>query len=106
MLYIIDHFKPGRVAVRYPEPRALGANKDSAKSRCRVEGVVLEACSSRNLEVVTGALTTISKNLGSKSGKAKEYLASDDLRGLDWSLLKNSKIREAILVAASVLPPE
>lgn len=101
VLDIIDQFKPAQVAVRYPEPTAQGANRDSAKARCRVEGVVLEAANARNLQVVTGALNTISKNLGSKS--AKSYLGTDDLRGLDWSQHTDAKIREAILVAVSVL---
>lgn len=100
VLRIIEQYQPTGVAVRYPEPTALGANKDSARSRCRVEGIVLEAASSSNLEVVTGTLNTISKNLGSKS--AKQYLSSNDFRGLDWSKQKGN-VQEAILVAASIL---
>src|SRR6266481_3827632 len=57
-LYIIDTYHPVKVAIRYAERNARGANKDSAKSRCRVEGVVLEAAATRNLETVTGALNT------------------------------------------------
>jgi Holliday junction resolvasome RuvABC endonuclease subunit len=99
-LHILDQYHPLGVAVRYPENTALGANKDSARARCRIEGVVLEAAASRNLDVITGALKTISKNLGTKS--AKDYLASDEFRGLDWSKYQ-PKVQEAILVAASVL---
>ncbi len=97
---IIQQYQPTGVAVRYPEPTARGANKDSARARCRVEGVVLEASGSHNLEIVTGTLNTISKNLGSKS--AKNYLSSGDFRGLDWSKQKGN-VQEAILVAASIL---
>jgi Holliday junction resolvasome RuvABC endonuclease subunit len=103
VLYILDTYKPSRVAVRYPEPTAKGANKNSAKARCRVEGVVLEAASSRNLEVVTGAMNTFGKFAGSRS--PKDDLLSGEFRKLDWSKYKDSKIREAIYVGASLLPP-
>jgi len=103
VLQIIQQYGPTGVAVRYPEPTARGATKDSARARSRVEGVVLEVASSGNLQVVTGTLNTISKNLGSKS--AKNYLASDDFRGLDWSKHK-ANVQEAILVAASILVEE
>jgi hypothetical protein len=101
-LYIIETYGPGRMGVRYSERNARGANKDSAKSRCRVEGVVLEVGSSRNLNIVAGALNTFAKHSGSIS--TKEELKSDDLRGLDWAKFKDTKLREAILVAAALLP--
>jgi len=99
--HIIDTYNPTTVAVRYPERIARGANTDSAKSRCRVEGVLVEVSSTKNKAVVTGALNTFGKHAGSSS--LKNDLASDDLRGLDWSKY-NDKVREAILVAASLLP--
>jgi len=101
ILHIITQYEPTGMAVRYPEHTALGANKDSARARCRVEGVVLEVAASKNLEVVTGTLNTISKNLGGKHS-AKEYLATDDFRGLDWSNYKTN-LQEAIVVATSIL---
>jgi hypothetical protein len=69
VLHIIETYGPGRMGVRYSERNARGANKDSAKSRCRVEGVVLEAGSSRNLDIVVGALNTFAKHSGSHSTK-------------------------------------
>ena len=104
VLYIIDTFGPKKLAVRYAERNAQGANKDSAKCRCRVEGVVLEAASSKNLKIVSGGLGTFAKH--SRSESPKTDLVSNDLRGLDWSNYKNPKLREAILVAASLLPDE
>jgi hypothetical protein len=101
--HIIDIYKPEAVAVRYPERVARGFNKDSAKSRCRVEGVLVEVSGTKNRNVVTGSLNTFGKHLGSKS--PKDDLSSDELRGLDWSQHKD-KIREAILVAVSLLPSE
>jgi hypothetical protein len=103
VVHIIDVYKPTKIAVRYPEPTAMGANKNSAKSRCRVEGVVLETSSSKGLETVTGALNTFGKYSRSKS--PKDDLDCADLRGLDWSNYKD-KVREAILVAASLLPSQ
>jgi Holliday junction resolvasome RuvABC endonuclease subunit len=104
VVHILDTYKPDRVAVRYPEPTAKGANKNSAKERSRVEGVVLEAAGARNLEVVTGAMNTFGKFSGSRS--PKEELASDEFRNLDWSKYRDSKTREAIFVAAALLPPK
>lgn len=102
VLFILDTYKPEKVAVRYPEPTAQGANKNSAKERSRVEGVVLEAASSKNLAVVTGAMNTFGKFSNSRS--PKDDLASAEFRQLDWSKYKDSKAREAIYVAASLLP--
>ena len=101
VLYILDTYKPSRVAVRYPEPTAMGANKNSAKARCRVEGVVVEAAGSKSLEVVTGAMNTFGKLAGSKS--PKEDLSSTEFRQVEWASYKDSKIREAIYVGASLL---
>jgi hypothetical protein len=100
--YIIERYRPRRVAIRYSEGNARGANKNSSKARCRVEGVVLEAAASKNLDIVTGPLTTFAKHSGSKS--PKEDLTEDDLRGLDWSQYKDPKLRESILVSVSLLP--
>jgi hypothetical protein len=103
VLYLLDTYRPAKVAVRYPEPTAVGASKNSAKARCRVEGVVMEAAGSKNLEVVTGAMNTFGKFAGSRS--PKDDLSSGEFRQLDWSKHKDSKTREAIYVAASLLPP-
>ncbi len=107
ILLIIDQLQVDRLAVRYPEPfggRAgtLVAVQDSNRRRCRIEGVVLEAAHSRNKGVRTGALTTISSSLGTRS--AKKYLDNDDLRGLDWSEYRDKNLREAILAAVAALP--
>jgi Holliday junction resolvasome RuvABC endonuclease subunit len=99
--HIINDYAPGRVAIRYAERKAQGSNTDAAKARCRVEGVVLELASSRNLDVVTGTMNTFAKYT---PGSPKEDLQRNDLRGLDWSDYRDSKLREAILVAASLLP--
>ena len=99
VLYILDTYKPEKVAVRYPEGIAR-TNANSARARCRVEGVVLEAAGSRNLETVTGPRSTFSKQFGKFS---PEDLASDDLRGIHLSNFK-PWLQEAIFVAASLLP--
>jgi hypothetical protein len=100
MLHIIQRYKPQIVAVRYPEPTGRAGGSDAMRRRVRIEGVVLEAADFSGLPVTTGALVTISANLGVKS--AKTYLGEEDLRGLDWSK-RNSLGREAILVAVSAL---
>jgi len=102
IMYILDTYNPAGVAVRYPEPTAQGAGKNSAKARCRVEGVLMEAASSRNLRVITGALNTFGKLARRES--PKQDLSSGQFRDLDWSRYKDPKIREAIYVGASLLP--
>lgn len=102
---LLHQYKPNRVAVRQsetflkgkPGPTAFG----SMLQRARVEGVVMELAHSQGLEVQPGALAQIGSGLGSKN--AKSYLVADDLRGLDWSKIKNASDREAILCAASLL---
>ena len=97
---LLEKYSPlTAVGVRYPEPFGSKAN-DSSRRRNRIEGVILEAANSLTIRVITGALVTISKRLGSKA--AKHYLDGDDLRGLDWSKF-NKNLREAILTAASAL---
>jgi hypothetical protein len=101
MLHLIDTYHPVAVGVRYPEPAGRGGNRDSARERSRVEGIVLEAAHSRGLPVLTGALATISKQLGTK--KAKRYIDDGDLRGLDLTSLPVPR-REAVLVGVAQLP--
>lgn len=103
VIFILEQYNPTKVAIRHPERNSRGANTDAARARCRVEGVILEVANSKALEVVTGALNTVSKNLGSDS--AKDYLESDEFRGLNWGNYANY-LKEAILVAASVLPSD
>lgn len=101
VLLLLSQHSPDVVAVRYAETFGRQSVRDSDYRRCRIEGVILEAANSRGLRVVTGALASISKNLGTKA--AKHYLEGNDLRGLDWSKYPAKNVREAILVAASAL---
>lgn len=103
LLHLIDTYHPVAVGVRYPEPSGRGGNRDSARQRSRVEGVILEAANARGLPVLTGALTTIAAKLGTK--KAKKYVDDAELRGLDLSSLPLPR-REAVLVAVALLPVE
>jgi hypothetical protein len=99
LILIIDQYKPVKVSVRYPE-RSPGANKSEAKARCRVEGVALEAASSRGKPVITGTFNSITKRLGSES--AKSYLQSGDFRGVDLEEYPQY-VQEAIMWACAAL---
>jgi len=100
--YAVDH-----VAVRYAEtflrhklkPNVLA----SMYARARIEGVVVEAAASLNVPVLTGTLGTISAGLGSR--RAKSYLESGEIRGIDLNG-KPTNRREAILTAAAALAGE
>jgi len=92
------------VAVRYaetflahkPKPNILA----SMYARARIEGVCVEAAAQLQLKVLTGPLATISAGLGSR--RAKRYLESGEVRGIDLTT-KNTNIQEAILAAIAVL---
>jgi hypothetical protein len=100
-VHLYERFGPQIAAVRYAENVMGRSNQASGNRRCRVEGVLLEVSHSRGVKVSTGALITISKNLGTR--RAKRYLENDDFRGIDWtSYPKNCQ--EAILIAVSALP--
>lgn len=101
LLLLLDEHSPDIVAVRYAETFGRQGVRESDYRRCRIEGVILEAANSKGAKVVTGALVSISKNLGTKA--AKHYLEDSDLRGLDWSKYPAKNTREAILVAAAAL---
>lgn len=98
-------YKPDAIAVRLaetflqqkPNPTAL----QSMFGRARIEGVMLEVAESSGTPVHSGQLSMMRAKLKTKSAKA--YLAADELRGLDWSTIRNDNRREAILVAASAL---
>jgi hypothetical protein len=98
---IVQSYLPDIAAIRFPETFQPHVKHVLLGQRCRVEGVVIEVVCSSGIKILTGPLASIAKNLGSKT--AKHYLASDELRGLDWSKHKPNG-REAILVAASALP--
>ena len=100
VLHVIDTYHPVAVAVRYPEPISRSSN--SARQRCRVEGVVLEAAASRRLPILTGPLATIAAKL--RTRKPKTYIETGTLRGLDLSSVPASG-REAVLIAVAQLPP-
>lgn len=82
---------------RKPTPTSL----DSMFARARIEGVLLEALASKQVSVSCGKLQQIASGLGTKT--AKHYLDEDEVRGLDWSSIKNANTREAILAAVSIL---
>ncbi len=99
---------PNVVAVRQsetflqfkPKPNVLA----SMLSRARIEGALLASASESGLRILSGNLTTIRAALSTKSAKA--YLDGDEVRGLDWSHIKNEKVKEAILAAVAALGVE
>ena len=90
-------YKPDSVAVRLaetflqqkPNPTAL----QSMFERARIEGVMLEIAEASGARVHSGKMAMMRSGLKTKSAKA--YLSGDDLRGLDWSTIKNDNRREA-----------
>jgi len=98
--HIFQTYKPSIAMVRSVEPTARGSNKEGARRRLRIEGVLLQTTDSCGIKATIGALATISGKLGSQ---AKKYVDSGELRGLDLSKVPLLS-REAVLVAVAALP--
>jgi hypothetical protein len=98
---LVDTYAPAAAVVRFPEFSARGGNKEGARRRLRIEGVLLEASCAYGLPARGAVLANIGAKLGSK--QAKKYLGSGDLRGLDLSPLPEYA-REAALAAVTALP--
>jgi hypothetical protein len=101
LLDLLKSHNVQRVGVRVAESNAKGANKEGARNRTRIDGVLLEVAGTQRLEVVHGALSTIGKELGAKDAKAQ--LEEDEFRGLALADLK-LELREAVLVGVAALP--
>lgn len=103
--HLLRQFAPLAVSLRFAEHSGPGGRKDSDRKRARIEGVVMELAFSNGVPVSVGPLQQMALRLGEKNAKAaKELLASDEVRKLDWSSIKDKSRREAILTAISVLP--
>lgn len=100
VLHLIEQFGPDAIAVRFPETFGRGPAREADHRRSRIEGVVMEVAHCEGLRVETATLTTISKNLDTRSAKA--YLDNEVFRGMDWDRYPKN-VKEAILVGASFL---
>jgi hypothetical protein len=98
--FLVESYKPLAATVRTAESVARGSNREGARRRLRIEGVLLQTIDSCGLKATIGALAMISGKLGSQ---AKKYIESGELRGLDLSEIPPST-REAVLVAVAALP--
>ena len=100
---LVGQFSIGALAVRYAELATPSRRVDSDRRRARIEGVILEAAAARRCDTLTGAWKSISSRLGTP--KAKDYVTSASVRGLDLSGMKK-EAQEAAIVAVSALPSE
>jgi Holliday junction resolvasome RuvABC endonuclease subunit len=97
---LVLRFEPRSGAIKYIEQIARGANANSSRVRCRIEGVILQLLDEERLSIFTGNYRQVSSQLGSES--AKQYLTGNDLRGIDLSKVPGSR-RDAILMAVAAL---
>jgi hypothetical protein len=97
---LVEAYKPAVATIRTAESVARGGNKDGARRRSRIEGVLLQTIDECGLNVTIGALAMISGRLGSR---AKPYIDSGNFRGLDLSQVRTPS-REAVCVAVAALP--
>lgn len=104
ILSLVEQHELDRAAVRAcetalkskPKPNVLA----SMLTRTRIEGVIVEAAASQGLPVLNGVLNTMSAKL--KTKRAKGYLESQELRGIDLSSIPKLR-QEAVLVAVAAL---
>lgn len=90
-------------AIRFSETFIKKINSKtlgSMLSRARMEGVVVEAATSKGIKILTGNLNKISSRMNTKSAKA--YVGTDELRGIDLSSVPKYR-HEAVLTAVSAL---
>lgn len=97
---LVKQYDATAVALRLPESHGRHGYTEADGRRSRLEGVLMELGAANGLAVVAGNLKTVGTRQG--VAKPKDELASEDLRGLDWSTL-NVKKREAVFAAASAL---
>lgn len=97
---VVERYKPDAATIRAAESVARGSNKEGARRRSRIEGVLLQTIDSCGLKATIGALAMISGKLGTQ---AKKYIESGDFRGIDLSEIPSAS-REAVLVAVAALP--
>ncbi|MBC8352399.1 MAG: hypothetical protein H8E66_10455 [Planctomycetes bacterium] len=88
-------------AIRFPESNRRSSGTKGDDFRLRMEGVLMESFAAANIPLnVAGAIKTIGRYIGTQA--VKDYLTSDDLRGLKWPR-KDAKVRESIMVATAAL---
>jgi hypothetical protein len=101
LLDLLESYNVQRVGLRVAESNSKGAQKEGARNRTRIDGVLLEIAGTQRLEVIHGALRTIAKELGSE--EPKKQLEAVEFRGLVLAELK-LELREALLVGVAALP--
>lgn len=99
VIQLIERYNPSSAVIRDTEVSGH-LQVQSLQTRCRIEGVVIEAAQSKALVVTSGRLNKMSALLDTKS--AKKYITSDEFRGVDLSRYA-PYTREAILVAVAGL---
>lgn len=98
---LLASFRPTFGAIKFMEPSARARASDNIRRRHRIEGVILQLLEENQLQLMSGAFTTIAAELG-VDGSIKHYLERDDLRGINWEALPRLQ-KEAILVATAAL---
>jgi hypothetical protein len=100
VLHLLDQHRVEIAGMKYPEQIARSKHADAARTRSRIEGVILQALHERGVRAWTGAFKALSGTIG--SGSAKAYLETEDLRGMRWEKLPTYR-REAALFAYAAL---
>ena len=80
---LVEAYKPAVATIRTAESVARGSNKDGARRRSRIEGVLLQTIDACGLKVTIGALAMISGRFGS-GGQTTPKQNLDQSCGVIW----------------------
>lgn len=97
---VAREYRVNSIFVRTMEPIARGSVK-TISERSRIEGVIIETAATAGYRVSFGPLATMSSLLETRS--ARNYMDSEEFRGVEnWAAL-NDKYKEATLAAICAL---
>lgn len=104
--FLLGGHRPHAIAVRllecnltsFPTPKGLSL----IYKRARIEGILLEVCCTRQNE--TPWRRTFTKDNESTGGPRRDLFIYSDGREVDWREIKSKSRRQAIVIAATLLP--
>lgn len=98
----ITQYDAKAAGVKYSESGRRASHIASGDSRCRVEGVIVEAIHSQGLEALTGGHRKAGAGMKAKSSKKYVQPDTKEVRGVKFAK-QDVKHKEAVTVAVAAL---
>lgn len=104
--FLLEQYRPDAIAIRllechlttFPTPKGLSL----IYKRARIEGILLEVCCPRQENA--SWRRTITRDDESKGGPRRNLFVDPDGRDVDWREISSKSRRQAIVIAATLLP--